>query len=102
MSPPLQSTIPIGKLKEINMVHCDGDKANKKQLVLWKPSLAQLLEMQQSLIHGEVESENGPRTTNNLQPLTPLATLYANSSTDDPRISAPPPSPELSSTTVMI
>ena len=76
----------------------DGDSTNKRQLVFWKPSLAQLLELQQSLIHGEVESENGPRTAENLHPHLSSSTLYANSCADDPRISAPPPSPEPIST----
>ena len=35
-------------------VQRDGTDANKKQLVLWRPSLAQLLERQRALIDGEV------------------------------------------------
>ena len=34
----------------------DGDDASKKQLVLWRPSISQLLEQQQALLTGEVPS----------------------------------------------
>ena len=78
----------------------DGDNANKRQLVLWKPSLAQLLELQQAFIHGEVKSENGPHSAENLHLHLPSSTLYANSCADDPRISAPPHSPKLISANI--
>ena len=39
-------------------VQCDGTDANKKQLVLWRPSLAQLLERQRALIDGEVSTDH--------------------------------------------
>jgi hypothetical protein len=37
---------------------CDGSDANKKQLVLWQPTAAQLLEQREALAHGEVESHH--------------------------------------------
>ena len=75
----------------------NGTSANKKQLILWKSGLAQLLELQQSLIHSGIESENGLCTAKNLQSHMLSATLHSHSHAVDPHISAPPPSIELPS-----
>ena len=45
----VRDTSPVDTLR-------DGCDASKKQLVLWKPSLAQLIERQQALTTGEVSS----------------------------------------------
>ena len=69
----------------------DGDDASKKQLVLWRPSISQLLEQQQALATGEVSS--GSSISSNLRraPSTPLlhssssSSLNHRNSTLDPR-----------------
>ena len=62
---------------------CDGDDANKKQLVLWRPTISQLLEQQHALTTGEVSS--GLSTSN--FPCTSLysSPLHHRSSTLNPR-----------------
>ena len=65
--------------------------------MLWKPSLSQLLEMQQSIITDSVESENGLRAMENLLPHVSSTFLHSHSQTADPRITTPLPSPEPSS-----
>jgi hypothetical protein len=70
--------------------HRDGDEANKKQLVLWQPSVAQLLEQHETLMRGEVLSYSSSRKTDSsqnvpresLSPITPLTT--------DPRLPSTP------------
>ena len=84
------------RIRDLSLINeaRDSDKANKKQLVLWKPSLARLLEMQQAIITDSVESENGPRAMENLLPRVSSAFLHSHSQTADPCITTPPPSPE--------
>ena len=36
--------------------HHDGEKSNKRQVVLWNPTLAQLLEMREALVFGKTNS----------------------------------------------
>ncbi|KAF8467068.1 hypothetical protein JB92DRAFT_3102809 [Gautieria morchelliformis] len=38
---------------------CNGSDSNKKQRILWQPSLARLVELRRSLISGEVDSFAG-------------------------------------------
>lgn len=62
----------------------DGDDASKKQLVLWRPSINQILEEQRALSSGEVPSGTSISAT----PRAPLAS-YAPSFTLDSRIHDP-------------
>ena len=74
----------------------DGGQANKKQLVLWHPSLAKLLEAQRALITGEVSTghslSNAPRTPL----LSPAAGGQSNlCTTSVPSVSSPRDDPRL-------
>ena len=42
----------------------DGDEANKRQLVLWRPTIAKVLEMEANLRRGEVSSHSTGLSTN--------------------------------------
>ena len=52
----------------------DGDDASKKQLVLWRPSISQLLEQQHALATGEVSSGASIGSSLHRAPSTPLIT----------------------------
>ena len=58
---------------------CDGDEASKKQLVLWHPSIQQLLEAQHILSTGEVPSGHSISSEPRVPPSSPV-------STSDPRL----------------
>ena len=72
----------------------DGDDANKKQLVLWKPSLAQLIDLHYPLEFGTVKSFEKDSSFSN-------ASTLRSHSTMDPRIQSslktPPPTPTATS-----
>ena len=57
----------------------DGDEASKKQLVLWHPSIQQLLEAQHILSTGEVPSGHSISSEPHVPPSSPV-------STSDPRL----------------
>ena len=75
------SLIPLKRTHDsspIDSMH-DGDDPSKKQLVLWRPTIAQLLEAQHILSTGEVSSGSSISSTPHAPPSTPSSTL-------DPRI----------------
>jgi hypothetical protein len=66
----------------------DEDDSNKRQLVLWQPSVAQLLERYEALSRGEVASGCSSRIVQSSQysPREPSLTL--STTTTDPRLPA--------------
>ena len=64
----------------------DGDEAHKKQLVLWRPSLSQLLEAQQVITTGEVPSGSSISSIPHAPPGSPSSTLNPRLHLDDPRL----------------
>ncbi|KAF8489737.1 hypothetical protein JB92DRAFT_3129285 [Gautieria morchelliformis] len=66
----------------------DRDDSNKRQLILWQPSVAQLLERYEALSHGEVVSGSSSRITLP-PPYSPCdSSLPLSPSTTDPRLPA--------------
>ena len=68
----------------------DGDDASKKQLVLWRPSISQLLEQQYALATGEVSSGSSisssfPRAASTLVTGSPSSSLHHRLPSLDPR-----------------
>ena len=59
---------------------CDGSPSNKKQLVLYKPTLEQLLERDKSLITGEVESYDRTKCHNNFSTDSLFSASFSESS----------------------
>jgi hypothetical protein len=65
--------------------HRDGNESNKKQLVLWQPSVAQLLERYEALMRGEVSSHSSLHA--DPEPYSPCnSSLTVVPITTDPRL----------------
>ena len=64
----------------------DGDDPNKKQLVLWRPSISQLREAQHVLATGVVPSGCSISSTPLTPPSSPPSTLDPRLHVDDPRL----------------
>ena len=64
----------------------DGDDAHKKQLVLWRPSISQLLEAQQVITTGEVPSGSSISSIPRTPHCSPSSTLDPRLRISDPRL----------------
>ena len=69
----------------------DGDDPNKKQLVLWRPSVSKLLEVQHVLSTGEVPSGCSISSTPPVPPCSPSSALDPRLHIDDPRLETDSP-----------
>ena len=69
----------------------DGDNPSKKQLVMWRPSISQLLEAQQTLATGEVPSGRSISSTPRTPPCSPSMTLDPRLRINDPRLQTTSP-----------
>ena len=59
---------------------CNGNSSNKKQLILYKPTLEQLLERDKSLITGKVESFNRTACHDNFSSISLFSASFSESS----------------------
>ena len=69
----------------------DGDDAHKKQLVLWRPTVGQLMEAEHVLHTGEVPSGCSISSIPRVPPCSPSSTLDPRRRTDDPRLQTTSP-----------
>ena len=69
----------------------DGDDPSKRQLVLWRPTISQLLETQHALATGEVPSGSSISSTPSAPPSTPSSTLDPQIRVLDPRLQTTSP-----------
>lgn len=60
----------------------DGDEANKRQLVLWRPTISQLLEQQHALLTGEVSSGSSISNHSRAQDSVPASSAIISSSSN--------------------
>jgi hypothetical protein len=67
--------------------HLNGDNSNKKQLILWQPSVAQLLERYEALSCSEVASGSSSRVLHPSQYSPREPSLSLSTTTPDPRLS---------------
>ena len=61
---------------------CNGNSSNKKQLILYKPTLEQLLERDKSLITGKVESFNRTACHDNFSSISLFSASFSESSSE--------------------
>ena len=80
--------IPAKRARDLSPVDstCDGDEACKKQLVLWRPTVSQLLEAQHALSTGEVPSGCSISSTPRAPPCSPSSALDPRLRINDPRL----------------
>lgn len=80
--------VPLKRTRDSSPVDSirDGDDPSKKQLVLWRPSITQILEAQRALATGEISSGTSISSTPHVPPPS-----YASSFTLDPRLQNPRP-----------
>ena len=71
----------------------DGDDSSKKQLVLWRPSIQQLLEARQILSTGEVTSGQSVSSTPRVPPSSPVFTSDPRLRVGNPHLPANSPAP---------
>ena len=56
--------------------HCNGEKSNKRQIVLWNPTLAQLLEMRESLVFGTTNFYQSKSAISNNYPFVNMLVFF--------------------------
>lgn len=69
----------------------DGDDPSKKQMVLWQPTISQLLEAQQALSTGEVPTGHSVSSTPLAPPSSPSSSLDPRRRVHDPRLQTTSP-----------
>ena len=87
------SLIPLKRTRgssPIDSTH-DGDDPSKKQLVLWRPTISQLLEAHHTLTTGEVPTGSSISSTPSAPPSTPSSTLDPGIRVLDPRLQTTSP-----------
>ena len=66
----------------------DGKKPNEKQMVLWNPTLVQLLEMREALVFGKTNSYQSRSSIRNNYPFVDNPVLFSHDDKLDPCISS--------------